>query len=275
MHEMPDFWDYYNAVKRVKKDDEFLPVYSRDTGKLTVYYQPEEIQNKPVKYIGGTLSFLLLIGIAVLSFNYRLWPNFNVDCNMLNAGVGLLSGIIVYRYTYNKSELKTASYEEWEQSEQSKRKPRGRVRMIWRYTALFLTLIAFFNTYFFTYLRYEYEGGSLVSAVQVTFNIRENSIVLDDSTPINSVLYGLRGKETIILDISLIRIPEDVSVYLNGQVLERGYFDKHFHFFWQDDYFKSTGHAFIAVSELKEHNTLEIRTNDFRKVWTFTLEGWA
>jgi hypothetical protein len=267
----PDFWDYYNAVKKVKKDDEFLPVYSKDTGKLTVYYHQNDIQNKPAKYISGILSFLLLVGIAIVSFKYSLWPNFNIDGNMLNAGIGLLSGIMVYRYTYNKSEFKTVPYEEWEQSEQSKRKPRGRARMIWRYSALFLALLAFFNTYFFTYLRYQYEGGSFVSAAEVTLGMHENSIVLDDSTPENSVLYGLPDRETIIMNISLIRIPEEASVYLNGVVLERGYFKKHFHFFWQEDYFKSTGHVYFKQGELKEHNTLEIRTKDFSKAWTFML----
>lgn len=274
VNEKPRFWDFYRAMRAVKKDDIYLNVYSRETLSSKIYYLTDKMQSKGVRFIGGLIFGVLFIVILLLPDEHICWPNSDFDANLINALISLLINIAVYRYIYSKAEFEEVPEEEWINSRQAKRKQRKKLLKILNYVFAVLAAAIFFNTYFFTYLRYAYEGGARVSSANVSIEMPETIIKLDNTTPEGAPFNAgrLPDNKNIRMKIELARVPEEASIYLNGKYVEEFCFRRFPHYFWEDDYFRSHAYCFSDTGDYLQDNTLEIRTRDFSKVWTFALE---
>lgn len=273
MSERPRFWDFYRAIRASKEDDIYLNVHSKETGDVAVYYKTYDMKHTAGRGIVFIMSLMIMIGMLFLPEN-KLWPNMKIDLNIVIYSLGWLIYILAYKRVYDKAVFEKVPEEEWEDSWEAKRKRRKAGIAVWKYINVILILVAFFNTYCFAYLRYQYEGGAKTNKAEISIEFPENTVRLDRSTPegVSFYIEQLPENKSVMMDLKLFSIPDEVEIYLNGKNADWYYFDRQLHFFWEDEYFRSTGHGFSDSGNFQEYNTLEIKTKDFSKTWTFELK---
>ncbi len=284
MGNKPRFWDFYRAYKYSKIKDDILYIYEKDRGKLVQYLKPpykKRKQWKTVMVVAALVLYLLwavpwLISIGRILFFFNL----NLDLLAFFTFVPRpLTTIIVCKYIHSYGKFEKVSEIEWDKD---KEKPYLETRAPYRVVSFFLAILYIVAILFigFTpvYIRYLADralGTPWEARVQIK-NTLDSNILLDDETlPGKDFIIENRNGARRTIVISTYRIPELVKMYLNGKEIELDYSGVNSGYagqFWSDDYFRLVNVDNIYLNIPEGENTLELKSANFSKSWTFNVE---
>lgn len=259
MDEKPKFWDFYRASRRLK-DGEHAYLSDRLCDLLS-YLR-----------ILLFIVYLVILGLITYPIFNNTWRNIIFDLFIVAAaGIAVLDLILISIF-YLFAKLKKILEDEPEKTAPPKTNPKYRKINLCAYLILFLFL--FLNSVSFAYLLYFAEGKGNAAQVRVSIDMPGgNSVSLSDTSPqeLNFPSGYLNPDNRIGLKINTYDISGDMYVYINGGEVGKESDEYGVWFFWQNDYFKSSSSYLLNYYEIKQSNTLEVKSDTFDKKWTFTI----
>lgn len=287
MNDKPKFWDFYraNRLSKFYGEDE-LYVYDRKKGKRALYNKLPLKTRYKYQYIGAGIMLALCAIIIIPWFIYQdrvlfLSSSLPEFLLIIYFATQFIGNIIINKLLYARMDFEKISEIDWDDKKESayRRSRFWQMRFPWLLTAgiyLFMFLYMGFTPVYVRYLVDSASGSPWQASVRIS-TPEDNSIYLDSETQPGDVftLEGFDNNDKASISIWTLSIPEQVRLFINGEAVDYGqdvYMSGYAGRFWENHYFSIHINDEIHLNVHEGENTLELRSANFDREWTFTLE---
>lgn len=274
MDEKPTFWQFYRARWRQRYSSEFIYTIGKERRVSGIYYKPDFYDR--LCFLIDILFCLPLTLIIIMQFDF--WKNLDSDIFIVSYAALFLLDILLWRIIFSFMDFKKLPEDEWEATDYKKiNKYRKLKKGIIISLTTIITLFMLLNSYSFAYLRYIAEGGQggRIGIAEAIVYVPDNTIVRPSQETVTDGTFNVKknsDEKEIDIKIKTAKLPEKVYIYLNGKDITDNKPDYKTWYFWEGGYFNKTFNYDTKLKKLDGLNTLEVKSENFDKVWTFTLD---
>lgn len=269
MDEKPGFWQFRRAVWYDTPNREHLHIYSNKKGDIKIYNKPKSLRLKkhlvwgfmPILFISFLSEFQIVMYNLIFDFFAAL----------------IIFNFLFYLLLYKRTQFYEIPEKEWEGYDKDamfNKKKRGAFWGISMEAATLFLVFCLLNSYSLTSLRYLAEGGpgGNTGAAEAEIFMPDSIIDLNNEGIHNQPLRTGYTKNDISITVYTEKIPGRIYVYLNGREVSTQKTYMYPWFFWQNEYFESEFKGEAVYADFRDLNTLEVKSESFDKVWTFTVD---
>lgn len=279
MDEKPGFWQFFKSKWRGRHSDRYIYITGKKNEVLSIYSKPN------LYVIISTIFYFLYLSIPPISFLvvrviYHSWENMYCDNMYLDVVIAcyaslLLLEILLAIAVHTFMKFKKLPEDEWEKTDYKDIiiKSKKVTNAIFKSFLTILLIFFFLNSYSFGYLRYLAGGESAkMGMAQVFVDTPRYITVKEDQTDETFKVNTVEGTSDVDFKIETAWILNKVYIYVNGTNISGYYINEGGWFFWQSRYFVRQIYLNLDSAILHKSNTLEVKSDNFDKVWTFTVE---